>query len=80
MKRIAKQLPVLIFSGDCDPVGGRGKGVRQLIDMYGVLGLENVTCKLYPGGRHEMLNETNRAEVMRDVVAWLDEQCAKRRR
>jgi alpha-beta hydrolase superfamily lysophospholipase len=72
MARIPKRLPIHIFSGDMDPVGNLGKGIRQLVGMYRKLGLERVTYKLYPGGRHEMLNETNRDEVTRDVIAWLD--------
>ncbi|UUZ87052.1 alpha/beta hydrolase [Paenibacillus sp. P26] len=69
--RIPKHLPVFIFSGDMDPVGHNSKGVRRLARMYAKLGLQDVTCKLYPGGRHEMLNETNREEVMQDIIAWL---------
>jgi alpha-beta hydrolase superfamily lysophospholipase len=74
MERISKQMPVLIIGGERDPVGQMGKGVRQLLDMYSRLGMMEVTCRLYPGGRHEMLNETNREQVTDDVLAWLDRQ------
>lgn len=75
--RIPKHLPVYIFSGDMDPIGGvKGKGVLQLADAYRHAGLTNVTCQLYPGGRHEMLNETNRDEVTADLLAWLDSTVA----
>ncbi|MFD0679587.1 MULTISPECIES: alpha/beta hydrolase [unclassified Paenibacillus] len=74
MERIPKHLPVLILSGDRDPVGGMGKGIMQLVSMYNKLGMEEVSYKLYPGGRHEMLNETNREEVMQDVVLWLNDK------
>ncbi|NOU92316.1 alpha/beta fold hydrolase [Paenibacillus sp. LMG 31456] len=74
MERIPKHLPVFILSGDRDPVGGMGKGILQLVNMYSRLGMEEVSYKLYPGGRHEMLNETNREEVMQDVVSWLNDQ------
>jgi alpha-beta hydrolase superfamily lysophospholipase len=77
MERIPKGMPILVFAGDLDPVGQMGKGVLQLIDMYRRLGMENVFCKLYPGGRHEMLNETNRDEVTEDVIAWLDRMLAE---
>ncbi|NHN31328.1 alpha/beta hydrolase [Paenibacillus agricola] len=74
MDQISKKQPVLIFGGDRDPVGQMGKGVRQLLGMYNRLGLEHVDFKLYPGGRHEMLNETNREQVTSDMVQWLDRQ------
>jgi alpha-beta hydrolase superfamily lysophospholipase len=69
---IPKNLPILIFSGDKDPVGGRGKGVKKLYNTYKKAGIQEVTLKLYPGGRHEMLNEINKEEVMRDVIEWLN--------
>lgn len=77
LQHIPKDMPVYIFSGEEDPVGGHGKGVRKLIRMYEELGLRNVSSKLYPGGRHEMLNEVNREEVMADLAGWLDEQVEK---
>ena len=70
---IPKDLPVLIFSGSEDPVGEMTKSVAQLVGAYERAGLRDVKHKFYSGGRHEMLNETNRDEVTRDVIAWLDE-------
>ena len=55
-----------------DPVGNMGKGVLRCIDAFKRAGLRDVTIKLYPEGRHEMLNETNREEVWNDVLCWLD--------
>ncbi|PZE21457.1 alpha/beta hydrolase [Paenibacillus xerothermodurans] len=72
LKQIPKQLPVYIFAGNKDPVGGMGEGVRRLVEMYRKLGMKHVSCKLYPGGRHEMLNEINREEVIADIIAWLE--------
>ncbi|NRF96077.1 alpha/beta hydrolase [Paenibacillus frigoriresistens] len=77
INQIRKDLPLYVFSGEDDPVGG-GKGVRKLLSMYQELGLKNVSSKLYPRGRHEMLNEVNRDEVMNDIAAWLNEQVASR--
>ena len=68
---LPKTLPVLIFSGDQDPVGDMGEGVRKVCANYRAVGLQDVTCRLYPGGRHEMLNELNKAEVYADVRQWL---------
>lgn len=64
-------LPILVFSGDQDPVGGFGKSVRQTVAAYREAGCRDVTGKDYPGGRHEMLNETNRDAVTADILAWL---------
>ncbi|MBY0202245.1 Lysophospholipase, alpha-beta hydrolase superfamily [Paenibacillus polysaccharolyticus] len=71
MERIPKHKPVLLFSGELDPVGLRGKGVLNLYSQYQKLGLQDVEYHLYPGGRHEMLHETNRNEVAHDVLSWL---------
>lgn len=76
--RLPRDLPILVFAGDRDPVGDRGNGVRRLVARMRAAGLAKVTEKLYPGGRHEMLNETNRDEVVRDVLAWLDEHVPRR--
>jgi alpha-beta hydrolase superfamily lysophospholipase len=66
---IPKTLPIYIFRGSADPVGGN---IDQLLTAYRAAGLQNVTYKLYPDGRHETLNEINRDEVTRDLIAWLD--------
>jgi alpha-beta hydrolase superfamily lysophospholipase len=66
---IPKALPIYIFRGSRDPVG---INVDQLLAAYRVAGLTGVTYKPYPEGRHEMLNEINRDEVTRDLIAWLD--------
>lgn len=71
-RRIPKELPLLVASGDKDPAGGDMAAVHLLVDRYRGFGLRNVTLKAYPGARHEILNETNRDEVHRDIVAWLD--------
>jgi alpha-beta hydrolase superfamily lysophospholipase len=70
--RLPAGLPVYVFSGDRDPVGGElGASVRELADRYRAR-VGPVTLRLYPEGRHEMLNETNRDEVHADLLAWLD--------
>jgi alpha-beta hydrolase superfamily lysophospholipase len=69
--RIPKTLPVLVIQGSLDPVGGNLKGTQALLDRYQALGLTRVSHKFYDGARHEVLNETNRDEVTRDVLNWL---------
>jgi alpha-beta hydrolase superfamily lysophospholipase len=71
-RRVPAALPVLFFSGARDPVGGNTRAVTALAERYRALGLRDVQVTFYPDGRHEMLNETNRDEVVRDVLAWLD--------
>ena len=71
LAKVKSRLPVYIFVGDADPINAKLERLMPLVDAYKAAGLE-VTLKVYPGGRHEMLNETNRAEVVRDLQAWLD--------
>lgn len=72
LEAVPKNLPIYIFSGSMDPVGGFGKGVEKLKEMYQTHGLKEVSLVLYPEGRHEMLNEINRDEVIEDIVRWLN--------
>lgn len=71
-----KDKPIYIFSGSCDPVGLNGKGVRQLMANWQQAGIQNIRFQLYPGGRHEMLNEINRSEVIENLVQFLHEHCS----
>jgi len=70
--RIPKALPVYLFSGSNDPVGANMKGVTQVYKTLKDAGLGDVTLKFYENGRHESLNEINRDEVFKDVIAWMD--------
>lgn len=71
-QRIPQNLPVYIFSGDMDPVGDYGEGVKLVHRMLQDAGVTDLSLRLYENGRHEMLNETNRAEVYKDVLSWCD--------
>jgi alpha-beta hydrolase superfamily lysophospholipase len=77
--RIPKHLPIYVIAGGDDPVGGNTKSVRQLLEAYRVAGLEHVAHRFYHGARHELFNETNRDEVTRDLIAWLDATVATAR-
>ena len=66
-----RDLPVLVVSGGRDPVGAAGRGPRQVADAYRRAGAGDVVLRLYPGARHELLNETNRDEVTRDLLDWI---------
>lgn len=65
-------IPILIFSGDKDPVGENGKGVKRVYDMLKETGKQDVTLKLFHNGRHEMLNEVNRQEVFEFILEWIN--------
>jgi alpha-beta hydrolase superfamily lysophospholipase len=70
--RVPKQLPLYIIAGTADPVSDGAKRLQQLLAAYGKAGLEHVTHRFYEGARHELFNETNRDEVTRDLIRWLD--------
>lgn len=75
--RIAKTLPIFLFAGEMDPVGNYSKGVKETHQLYLNAGIENVKLKLYPDGRHEMINEINKEEVYQDVLSWLEEHLSR---
>jgi alpha-beta hydrolase superfamily lysophospholipase len=71
--RIPKDLPIYIISGDLDPVAGEGAVfVKALYDRYKALGIRDIKMKIYKGAHHELLNETNRDEVQRSLLAWFN--------
>jgi alpha-beta hydrolase superfamily lysophospholipase len=78
LAKIRAGLPVYVLVGDEDPINQKLARLTPLIDAYRGAGL-TVDLKVYPGGRHEMLNETNRAEVVGDLLAWLESTVAKLR-
>jgi len=71
-KSIPVDLPLLLVSGSDDPVGGYGKGVGKVASMLAGEGAKRMTVKLFPGDRHEILNETDREEVMSYIDGWID--------
>jgi alpha-beta hydrolase superfamily lysophospholipase len=66
---IRKDLPIYVFSGERDPVGSN---IQGLIADLKAAGFARLTTRVYPGARHETLNEINREEVVRDLIGWLD--------
>ena len=72
--KIRKDLPILFISGDSDPVGDNGKGVKKSYEMMKEVGIMDVTMKLYENDRHEVLNELNKEEVYEYIRAWLEEK------
>jgi alpha-beta hydrolase superfamily lysophospholipase len=78
-RRLSRDIPMLIFIGSDDPLGGP-RSVELLAQAYRDRGgLSDVTLTVYAEGRHEMLNELNQQDVRADVVAWLDQHLAAAR-
>ena len=71
LKKMPRQLPVFFVAGEEDPVGDYGRAVKQVYESFLQLGMERVQMKLYPGDRHEILHETDRAEVYADIYRWI---------
>lgn len=72
LARMDPDTPIYFMSGDQDPVGDMGAGVRKVARMFLDTTVKDLTVRLYPGGRHEMLNEINRADVFEDVLGWIE--------
>ena len=72
LARMPKNLPVLFAAGEEDPVGNFGLGVKKTAVAFRAAGMKNVTCRLYPNDRHEILNERNRREVFQDILGWME--------
>lgn len=75
MDKVPLDLPVCILSGAEDPVGKYGSGAKKLYEEYRKLGVADLQIKLYPGARHEIINEISREEVYQDISQWLTEHC-----
>ncbi len=73
LRGIRYDLPIYLFSGSEDPVGQQLEGVRVLLDRYREAGVFDLSHHFYHGGRHEMLNETNREEVRTNLMLWISE-------
>jgi len=77
LARIRKDLPLYIFAGDKDPINADLTRLRPLVERYRDAGIADITTDFYPDGRHEMLNETNRDEVVCNLQNWLERVLAK---
>jgi len=75
MSKINRLLPVYVFSGSADPVGSMGDSTTALVNAYRNLGIKDLEFVLYPGARHETLNETNREEVIDNLHSWINKHC-----
>ena len=72
LEKMDEDLPILFISGEMDPVGDFGKGVKKVVNAFYASGIQDVECILYPEARHELVNELNQEEVFQDVLEWLE--------
>lgn len=77
IRKTKRSLPILIISGEADPVGGCGRDVSRFFSQLQRSGFTNVDCTLYAECRHELLNEINHRKIMSDVLLWLDQSKVK---
>jgi len=71
-QKVRKDLPMYLIAGDNDPVSKNSKQVKDVFEMYKNTGISDISMKLYEDARHEILNETNKDEVYKDVLNWLE--------
>lgn len=69
-----RMLPILFLSGDKDPAGNYGDGVRRVVNLYRGAGLKNIEVIFYKDARHEILNELGRLDTFGDISRWLEVQ------
>lgn len=74
---LPKNLPVMLMSGEEDPIGDYGKGVKKVYNRLKKAGMENLSIRLYVDARHELINELNRQEVYEDILLWTEKTVRK---
>lgn len=77
LEKMPKELPVLFLAGAEDPVGDYGAAPRRVADSFQAFGMQHVDCKIYPGMRHELVNEKGREEVDADILEWVRKTAAE---
>mgnify|MGYP001032584814 CR=1 FL=1 len=77
LRKIPAGLPLLVLSGDADPLGQYGKGIPKVCQGLRDAGVKDVEMRLWETGRHELLNEPERAQIMELVYDWIQRHCLK---
>ncbi|MCH5275652.1 MAG: lysophospholipase [Lachnospiraceae bacterium] len=76
LKNVPDNLPIFMASGEDDPVGDYGRGVKKAYDSLKAVGVEDITLKIYSEDRHELMNELDRETIMEDIAEWLTKYLA----
>lgn len=71
LKKMNMTTPVIFLSGSMDAVGDCGKGVQRAFRSFQKVGVRDLSIKLYPGARHEILNDLCQETVYQDLAAWM---------
>lgn len=71
IEKVPCSLPILLMSGEEDPVGNYGQSVKAVARSFRRAGVKRVICHLYPGARHELLNELEYQTTQKDILNWL---------
>lgn len=74
-KKMDMDIPILLISGEEDPVGDSGKGVKRTYQSFQKAGVKDVSMKLYPGLRHDLFLENEKQDVFEEIYKWVDEKC-----
>ena len=74
LAQMKKDLPVFFVAGGDDPVGNYGKGIHACADAFRKVGMTDVSVRIYPLCRHEILNEINKEEVFEDIRQWIEKK------
>ena len=69
-----KDLPVFFIAGGDDPVGNYGKGIQKCVEEFKKTGMTDVSVRVYPLCRHEILSEINKEEIFEDVAQWIEKK------
>lgn len=78
VRKIPKKLPIYVLAGAEDPVHDKTKNLKGLLDAYAKAGLDDVTYRVWPGGRHEVFNETNHKQVIAEMNEWFEQKLPPR--
>lgn len=72
--QLPRELPLLLISGEADPVGGNGRGVREVGRRLQAADMQDLSVILYPEMRHEILNEIDKETVWKDIAQWIEKR------
>lgn len=75
LQKIPADLPLMVISGDADPLGEYGEGIPKVCEALRSAGVKDVEMHLCEGGRHELLNEPERAQIMEEIFTWIRKHC-----
>lgn len=78
--KVRKDIPIFLISGGSDPANRLSEGPKALSTAYVLGGVRDISLRIYAGGRHEILNETNRQEVYDDILSWIDRRLPREKK